>query len=624
MDRRRLAGLVGLVVIIAIVAALTYFDSHRSSPDGTEAFAPAQSADESVPAGDTPIVAPTDLGAAKPDADGKMAAETPAPGGSMSAEAPAASDAPAVGDMAAKNSDAVSQPAEKLAAEAPPAAGDGAAPPAPNSMAAEAPKAETPAPGTGMAAAETPAEKMTAEAPKAETPAAGAGVTTAETPAPAKTPDGGMTAEAPKAEAKAPGAIAMAEPPANAEAKPETAMPVAPPVVPTFDVVRVEPTGETVVAGTADPEATVEILDGVVTIASAEANDRGEWALALDQALGPGSHDLAVRTTSKDRAVATLSDQRVAVSVPERGSKDVLVVLNAPDAPSRVLQVPTTEEKTVRPAEPQVATTAEPSPTQPKTEEPAKETTPATAQAAATPDKPAEAKPAAPATAQAAATPDKPAETKPAKTSEPKVAETPAVSEKPAEPSKVAEAPAAKPPAPPKPTPEVVVSAVEADTAGMLFIAGTAATGEPVRVYLGDEVLGEAKPSPSGTWLVEVHRELVPGNYEVRADQIADSSGKVIARAEVPFEREVVVASLKATGSTGAGATAQVSGKAPKVETIIIKRGDNLWRIARDAWGKGIRWSTVYQANKDQIRNPHWIYPGQVFVMPTTPDVAKN
>jgi nucleoid-associated protein YgaU len=50
--------------------------------------------------------------------------------------------------------------------------------------------------------------------------------------------------------------------------------------------------------------------------------------------------------------------------------------------------------------------------------------------------------------------------------------------------------------------------------------------------------------------------------------------------------------------------------------TLIIKRTDNLWRISRQLYGKGIRWSTIYQANKDQIRNPRWIYPGQVFVLP--------
>jgi len=101
----------------------------------------------------------------------------------------------------------------------------------------------------------------------------------------------------------------------------------------------------------------------------------------------------------------------------------------------------------------------------------------------------------------------------------------------------------------------------------------------------------------------------------VRADQV-DSAGTVIARSEVPFEREVEVAILKPSGTAGGDTGATLTGAMPEMETVIIKRGDNLWRIARGAWGKGIRWSTIYQANNDQIRNPHWIYPGQVFIMP--------
>src|SRR4029079_8153863 len=84
----------------------------------------------------------------------------------------------------------------------------------------------------------------------------------------------------------------------------------------------------------------VEILDGSETIATAEANEFGEWAIPLEKPLPPGTHDLAIRTTSSDQKVVTLSDQRVAVSVPSNGSKDVLVVLNSPDAASKVLQEP--------------------------------------------------------------------------------------------------------------------------------------------------------------------------------------------------------------------------------------------------------------------------------------------
>ena len=168
---------------------------------------------------------------------------------------------------------------------------------------------------------------------------------------------------------------------------------------------------------------------------------------------------------------------------------------------------------------------------------------------------------------------------------------------------------------PPPPAPEVVVGAVEADTSGALYIGGTAKTDETVRVYLNDQPLGDSKPSAAGAWLVQAERDLPAGKYTVRADQI-DADGKVIARSEVPFEREVTVADLKPSASTGAAqAGATATGQVP-METVIIKRGDNLWRIARGAWGNGVRWTTIYQANTDQIRNPHWIYPGQVFIMP--------
>ena len=50
---------------------------------------------------------------------------------------------------------------------------------------------------------------------------------------------------------------------------------------------------------------------------------------------------------------------------------------------------------------------------------------------------------------------------------------------------------------------------------------------------------------------------------------------------------------------------------------MIIRRGDNLWRIARRNYGRGIKYQAIYAANSDRIDNPHWIFPGQVFVIPT-------
>jgi nucleoid-associated protein YgaU len=74
-------------------------------------------------------------------------------------------------------------------------------------------------------------------------------------------------------------------------------------------------------------------------------------------------------------------------------------------------------------------------------------------------------------------------------------------------------------------------------------------------------------------------------------------------------EPEVPVMVAVAVGSPDAQRFA--SGKA------IIRRGDNLWTIARRVYGEGIKYTTIYQANDGQIRDPDRIYPGQVFELPT-------
>ena len=60
---------------------------------------------------------------------------------------------------------------------------------------------------------------------------------------------------------------------------------------------------------------------------------------------------------------------------------------------------------------------------------------------------------------------------------------------------------------------------------------------------------------------------------------------------------------------------------APREGRIVIQPGNNLWRISRVLYGTGNKFTMLYEANKDQIRNPNLIYPGQVF---RTPDVAPK
>ena len=119
-----------------------------------------------------------------------------------------------------------------------------------------------------------------------------------------------------------------------------TGPPPAVSVRPSFDVVRVEPSGETVVAGRSAAGAHVVLLDGDHPLAEVVADANGQFAL-VPPPLGPGDHVLTLRTNggSPNSADAT-STQNVAVSVPERGQGRPLVAIAEPDQPTRVLSAP--------------------------------------------------------------------------------------------------------------------------------------------------------------------------------------------------------------------------------------------------------------------------------------------
>ena len=57
---------------------------------------------------------------------------------------------------------------------------------------------------------------------------------------------------------------------------------------------------------------------------------------------------------------------------------------------------------------------------------------------------------------------------------------------------------------------------------------------------------------------------------------------------------------------------------------MVIQPGNNLWRIARVLYGDGSRFTELYEANKDLIRDPNMIYPGQVFVTPGAAPAAES
>ena len=146
-------------------------------------------------------------------------------------------------------------------------------------------------------------------APAAGEPAAGeqaAGEQAADAPAGLAEPAGEPPAESAKS----------GEPGAQTAALPPEPTPQPQPVVPRFDIVRVEPNGETVVAGRSEPGSEVVLLDGDREIGRITADDSGTWVIIVPSPLDPGDHQLGLRVELPDGG-AQLSETLVIVSVPE-------------------------------------------------------------------------------------------------------------------------------------------------------------------------------------------------------------------------------------------------------------------------------------------------------------------
>jgi nucleoid-associated protein YgaU len=156
-----------------------------------------------------------------------------------------------------------------------------------------------------------------------------------------------------------------------------------------------------------------------------------------------------------------------------------------------------------------------------------------------------------------------------------------------------------------------------------------------VRLYLNDTFVASVTAGADGHFAVTINEGVAPGNYRVRLDEVEPNSGAVRARAEVPFNapNTMGTASMPAQAKTSktpdiaAAASSRWGAVLPdggspstvvvaKVATTTVSRGDSLWRLSRNTYGVGTRYSFIYKANREQIRNPNLIHPGQIFVLP--------
>jgi nucleoid-associated protein YgaU len=372
--------------------------------------------------------------------------------------------------------------------------------------------AVTPVVQTEVAKALESAPVVEAEKPKAETEVA------VVAPQP----------EVPKAEAT------VAVTPAVEPAKPEA-------VLPTFDTVRVESTGDAVIAGRAEPDADVTVKWNGNTVGTTKSNADGSFVLVPAKPLTTGTGALTLEV-NKNGAV-TQSEGSVIVAVKENAP--ALVAKVDPVAPTQVLQ--TGDASTM----------------------------------------------------------------------------------------------------PPK---DVQLTAVDYDAAGNIVFSGKAAPGAAVRFYVDNAAVGEGIADPAGNWSFKGTSTVSPGTHTLRADAV-DAAGKVMSRIELPFLREdaATVAAAQVAAAEPAPESRSVTIEktpelAPVVEApavvaepatqvavaptppiaaveegpkkLVIQPGNNLWKLSREVYGKGRMFTIIYEANRDQLKNPNKIFPGQILTAP--------
>lgn len=139
---------------------------------------------------------------------------------------------------------------------------------------------------------------------------------------------------------------------------------------------------------------------------------------------------------------------------------------------------------------------------------------------------------------------------------------------------------------------------VDYDETGAVIFSGRAETGSTVRVFANGALVGETQVGSDGRWDLQAGALLAPGVYDLQVDQV-NEEGRVTAVIALPFERV-------------APEDIQLGG-----DTVVVQPGNSLWRLARRLYGQGVQYTVIYEANRDQIRDPDLIYPGQVLQAPT-------
>jgi nucleoid-associated protein YgaU len=404
---------------------------------------------------------------------------------------------------------------------------------------------------------------------------------------------------------------------------------------PSFDTIRVEQDGTAVIAGRGLPDSDVTIMLDGAPMGIAKTDVEGAWVFIPDEPVPPGDHQLTLRMQITD-ALTIESEQSVALKVPERSGEKALVVLSDEDRPSRVLQKPE------RPTRATTDTLTDSAPADDAASAQSGESGEQLAAASSSltlgtvdyddsgeiifsgragagssirlyvnnkpvgeaivtseglwtfagneriapgthslrvdqlrPDGSVAERielPFVRAAPQEVAALNKPAELESAEASSPQEESSTATSEPPASSDQVTAA-----------TQDV--------------------SSEPPAVAEQSDVAAQ------GSMITQESASEGAVSMEAPAAQAAAPAAEDASAMDPASPAEGKVASMEQTPPAD-------SAGLPRNGKIVIQPGNSLWRISRVIYGRGIEYTVIYEANKDHIRDPDLIYPGQIFATP--------
>ena len=323
---------------------------------------------------------------------------------------------------------------------------------------------------------------------------------------------------------------------------------------PAFDIVRVEPSGDSVVAGRASAGARVALLDNGSEVDRTTADGGGQFAMTPPTLLA-GNHELSLKATRDGRDVA--SPQSVTVLVPKEKGGRLIVALVAPGQPTRLLD----------------------------SEGPKGSDAGAgggVAQSLAT------------ASAGAAGVPD----------DNGKIAHK--ASGKPQVFVQTVEAGQGG---------GFFATGSAAPGSSLRLYLNNSPVAQVTADARGRWSLRVKKGLRPGSYSFRAD-EVDPksGRVAARAEAPFDFTGFADADGAKGGASSLPVSRSEPGAEEGDEANATVA----DLPTVRVFHGDNLWRISRKIFGQGIRYTLIYEANASQIRDRDLIYPGQIFVVPKT------